>query len=168
MEGNINKIYRLLFVSIFLVISCKHKEEVKEVKQLKELKMDTIYFADESATTTTFVNCSDFLQSLTYSVSYLLISDNEVGNILLENVDKVNIEGGGELEVIDVRYKIVIDSNIICLDDSGYCIYNNKYIGKFKKFDYLKSLITNNRKDFKRYKELPIPEGSDSDVLLFE
>lgn len=92
MEGNINKIYRLLFVSIFLVISCKHKEEVK---QLKELKMDTIYFADESATTTTSVNCSDFLQSLTYSVSYLLISDNEVGNILLENVDKVNIEGGG-------------------------------------------------------------------------
>lgn len=98
MEGNINKIYRLLFVSIFLIISCNHKEEVKEVKQLKELKMDTIYFADESATTTTSVNCSDFLQSLTYSVSYLLISDNEVGNILLENIDKVNIEGGVNLK----------------------------------------------------------------------
>jgi|SRR5690554_6895362 len=155
LKSQINSV--LFFTLCFVCVSCN--EKMNDEKEVNKVELGKIFYTtDPNLTTIKAVSCLDFMSQLRHSISYLPIKDSLFIKELKKHIEiKDNIED----EQIDVRYKIEIDSIVLCVDGNGYYTLNNVYNGKFSYFDNLLEYINLNKKYSTELEPLPIPDNTD-------
>ncbi|MBA5791408.1 hypothetical protein H1R17_13420 [Flavobacterium sp. xlx-214] len=146
----------LVFFTI-LLLSCKN-ENNKVIENLPVYGM--IYFCYEDVSTIKSVNCDEFINNLKTAISYIKINDKQFIEQLKLNSNETDISYIPNY--IDVRYRIEINSMIICLDYFGHYTINGVIKGKLKNFDYILNYIEQHKQNAIRLEELPILDEEDT------
>ncbi len=150
------KIYKLCFLLLcFVCTSCQENKESK--KHEDEAELGKIFYAtDPYMTTISAVNCQAFMTDLHHALSYLPIKDSLFVKELKEHIRPTDID---EDDYIDVRYRIEIDSTVLCVDILGQYTLNGVYQGEFSYFENLLEYIKLNKNNSTELEPLPIFEN---------
>lgn len=154
----INNNFSVWFLLLCLTcVSCNEKRN--DEKEINKVELGKIFYTtDPSLTTIKAVSCFHFMDYLRHSISYLPIKDSLFIKEIKEHIEiKNNIED----EQIDVRYKIEIDSIVLCVDGNGYYTLNDVYQGKLSYFENLLEYIKLNKKYSTELEPLPLPDNTD-------
>lgn len=143
----------LLFFVAILLFSCKN-ENTKIIESIPVYGI--VYFCGEDVTTFKSINCEEFRNNLKTAISYFTINDKQFIEKLKLSSNETDISYIPNY--IDVRFRLEIDSSIICFDYFGYYTVNGIIKGKFKNFDYILNYIEQNKQNAIRLEEFPIIE----------
>ncbi len=135
----------------FIIISCN-----KKLNQNKSLE---VYFFDVDHMTTTLpISCGNMTE-FDY-LTKINIEDIVIYNSVLDDIKKSKNDENISENDIDVRYKIILNEDEMCIDYYGEFILNGKYRGKLTNFVEIKEYIHNNKNDYIEITErIPAPEN---------
>ncbi len=127
----------LFVLSLILFISCKKEQNSK---------MEIHFFNVDNLNTIVPLSCEN-MDELNY-LTKIYIEDKKLYESILKDLDTSKIEDSVEEKIIDVRYKIIVDTNVMCVDNFGNFCLNKKHYGKIGKMEEIKTYIASNKEKY--------------------
>jgi len=94
----------------------------------------TIFYFKNEFSTPVSIDCDKIFRTL--DLLKIEVNDKELYDFLTHNMS----EADENFSDIDARYKIIIDSDTLCIDNFGYYIHKEG-IGKINNFEFFKKYI---------------------------
>lgn len=158
MENKTQYIFNNLLIKLILVCFFTSCEGKKNHSEKIENNYAIIYYVPDGVTSTSSINCEDFIDSLNHFIFYLKIEDIHIINKLMKNVSREKIINN--YEKIDTRYRVEFEETVMCFDSFGYYTLNGVYMGKCDTFEVLLEYIKENRIKSIKLQESPRPIGN--------
>lgn len=125
---------KILFLFVISTLSCTSSK-----KNLFEL----YFYKADSFTTIIPVKCDEMDNY--NNLMKVNIKDENLYNDLISIIDKQNQINISKDKNLDIRYKIYLNKDTICINDSGEYLLNGKYKGKLGCFKNLLFYINKNK-----------------------